>query len=144
MSNVRYVKYERKVLLYTDPTRHPSLILVEALDLSQVGGWGALYLETLLGTNDSQRIESKAAFDFLSKTLKDTYISTQHLKLLLLLCASKHNKHKRLSVSMPTPLSVATTETVLQGFHSALGCSPHIHFGCLCTLCQLCPSEGSV
>ena len=37
------------MMLYTDPARHPSLILVEALDLGQVGGWGALYLETLLG-----------------------------------------------------------------------------------------------
>lgn len=37
------------MMLYTDPARHPSLILVEALDLSQVSGWGTLYLETLLG-----------------------------------------------------------------------------------------------
>lgn len=34
--------------LHTDPARHHSLILVEALDLGQVSGRGALHLETLL------------------------------------------------------------------------------------------------
>lgn len=51
------------VLCYTDPARHPSLILVEALDLGQVRGRGALHLEALLGTEDSQRTRSSAAFD---------------------------------------------------------------------------------
>lgn len=45
-------------MLYTksDPAGHPSLILVEALDLSQVSGRGALHLETLLGKKDSQSL----------------------------------------------------------------------------------------
>lgn len=45
-------------MCYTDPARHPSLILIEALDLGQVSGRGALHLETLLGTKDSQRVRS--------------------------------------------------------------------------------------
>ena len=46
------VKHERNVLLHTDPAGHPSLILVEALDLGQVSGRGALHLETLLRMKD--------------------------------------------------------------------------------------------
>lgn len=53
--------FERTKMLSTDPTRHPSLILVEAFDLGQVSGWGALHLETLLWENILQRIESAHA-----------------------------------------------------------------------------------
>lgn len=77
-------------MLYTDPARHPALVLVEALDLSQVSGRGALHLETLLGKKDSQRTEQVFTQNefILSTTLKDhqtgdTFTSAQHLKLLL-------------------------------------------------------------
>lgn len=49
------------MLRYTHPARHPSLILVEALDLGQVCGWGVLHLETLLVKKDSQRSSSSVA-----------------------------------------------------------------------------------
>lgn len=49
-------------MLYTDPARHPSLILVEAPDLSQVSGGGALHLETLLW-KVSKRTEPKVTSD---------------------------------------------------------------------------------
>lgn len=39
---------ERTLLSQTDPPCYSSLILVEALDFSQVSGWRALHLETLL------------------------------------------------------------------------------------------------
>jgi len=51
--NECFLKSERKGTVFTDPARHPSLILVEALDLGQVSGWRALHLETLLETKDS-------------------------------------------------------------------------------------------
>lgn len=40
--------FERMLLGDTDPPRYSSLVLVEALDFSQVSGWRALHLETLL------------------------------------------------------------------------------------------------
>ena len=55
------VQYERK-LLSTDPSGNPSLVLVEALDLGQVSGWGTLHLEALLGDRDAQRPGSVSSF----------------------------------------------------------------------------------
>lgn len=52
-------------MLHPDPARHPSLILVEALDLGQVSGRGALHLETLLRKKHSQRTESNVACGWL-------------------------------------------------------------------------------
>lgn len=46
----------------TDPTRHPSLVLVEALDLDQISGRRAFHLETLLRENVSHRVRAKAYF----------------------------------------------------------------------------------
>lgn len=137
------------MMLYTDPARHPALILVEALDLSQVSGRGALHLETLLRKKNSQRTESKVAFDWVNFINNpEIWLDWRHIyqrtaSEAIIVCASKHNRHKPLSVSMPTPLSLATTETVQQGFHTALHSLPQIHFGCLCTFCQLCPSGGT-
>lgn len=42
------VVFERMLLRDTDPPRYSSLVLVEALDFSQVSGRRALHLETLL------------------------------------------------------------------------------------------------
>lgn len=116
------------VLCYTDPARHPSLILVEALDLSQVCGRGALHLETLLGMKDSS-----FWLTFISNW-RHIYQCTPSKAIIAR--ASKHNWHKPPSVSMLTPLSVATTRTVKGGFHIAL-CSVHT------SLCRLCTGEGT-
>lgn len=47
------------MLSSADPTSHPSLILVEAFDLSQVSRWGALHLETLLERGGGYFIENR-------------------------------------------------------------------------------------
>lgn len=57
------------MFIQTDPTGHPSLVLVEALDLGQVGGRGALDLETLLGgiTESWVNMCPQSAFNFLAQ-----------------------------------------------------------------------------
>lgn len=39
-------------MLHTYPARHAALVLVKALDLGQVNGWGALHLEAFLVMKD--------------------------------------------------------------------------------------------
>lgn len=108
-------KWDRKMMFYTDPARHPSLVLVEALDLGQISGGGALHLEALLRQTPPHRGHSqKFAFHRISTC---SYC----------LCYYKHNNPKALSVSMPTPLeaSVATTNAVFQGFTLRSALTPH-------------------
>lgn len=107
----------------TDPARHPSLILIEALDLGQVSGRGALHLETLLGTKDSQRIRSRRYTVCRYKPLLPALVNTANR-----------------TVAVPTPLSVATTGTAQWGFYPSMCTLPR---WALCTFWQLCLSEGT-
>ena len=119
----------RRATLHTDPARHPSLILVEALNLGQVSGRGALHLETLLRTEDRQRnqnsfIQIRRSFwlIFINVSGEMTRLDTvagAHLKPLLL-CLSKHSRERTPSVTMSTPPPVATTETAAGFSHCTL------------------------
>jgi len=66
-------RVKRESLLTTDPAGHRSLILVEALDLGQVRGRGALHLEALMDGGGGEEFTWKLTFDpggCVSATLK--------------------------------------------------------------------------
>lgn len=128
-------------MFYTDPASHPSLILVEALNLGQVSGRGALDLETLLGEKDSQ-----AAFNWVHffnnperwLDWRHVYKHSHHVKLLLPALVNTTNTNRFLFPCRRHHLPPQKLCCKVFTLHSAL--SYRSTLGILCTLCHLCPS----